>query len=177
MTPEAKQILAQLRDEFYRKFAEVMQRPINLSKDSTLIFNPSLAPIATWLDSQDQFNYLNVYAYTAPDNLTPHRPLTVQISINSPGPAKEVQRKTGYSLNQDWSLTLTVLPEEALGIVHWVASWIHSQGNDSIAIPASVRLKSIPTELANDYQICTQTAWQSLHPEQDAQSSQNLQVA
>lgn len=177
MTPEAKQILAQLRDEFYSKFAEVMKTSVDLSKDSTLIFNPSLAPVATWIDDQARFNYLNFYAFTAPDDLTSDRSLTVQIAINSPGPAKEVARKTGHPLNQDWSLKLTVLPEEALDIVHWVASWIHSQGNDSIAIPAAVRLKALPTQMPSDYQICTLTAWQSLHPDQASPSSAKRQVA
>ncbi|NJN74881.1 MAG: hypothetical protein HC799_19915, partial [Limnothrix sp. RL_2_0] len=74
MTPEAKQILAQLRDEFYSKFAEVMKTSVDLSKDSTLIFNPSLAPVATWIDDQARFNYLNFYACTAPDDLTSDRP-------------------------------------------------------------------------------------------------------
>lgn len=170
MTPEAKQILVQLRETFYAQFATAMKRDVSVTKDNSLIFSPSLAAIASWVDDHQRFNYLSVQAHTAPDALFPDRPLTLQVTINPTSGVftntKSVHKKTGLSLNADWSLNLTVLPEEIVEMAHWVASWIHSQDNDSIAIAAPYRLKVTPTENSDDYQVWTQTAWYSLHPEE-----------
>ncbi|WP_299405636.1 hypothetical protein [Acaryochloris sp. IP29b_bin.148] len=170
MTPDAKQILVQLRETFYAQFAAAMKRDVSVTKDNSLVFSPSLAAIASWVDDQQRFNYLSVTAHTAPDALFPNRPLTLRITINPPSAVmtntKTVHKKTGLNLNQAWSLNLTVLPEELEGITHWVASWIHSQDNDSIAIGAPYRLKVTPTEDDRDYQVWTQSAWYSLNPEE-----------
>lgn len=170
MTPEAKQILVQLRETFYTQFAAAMQRDVSVTKDNSLVFSPSLAAIASWVDDQQRFNYLSVQAHTAPDPLFPKRPLTLRITINPPSGVptntKTVHKKTGLSLNSAWSLNLTVLPEEIVDMAHWVASWVHSQDNDSIAIAAPYRLKVTPTENDSEYQVWTQTAWHSLHPEE-----------
>ncbi|KAI9134540.1 hypothetical protein [Acaryochloris sp. CCMEE 5410] len=170
MTPEAKQILVQLRETFYAQFATAMKRDVSVTKDNSLIFSPSLAAIASWVDDHQRFNYLSVQAHTAPDALFPDRPLTLRVNINPPSGVvtntKSVHKKTGLSLNASWSLNLTVLPEEIVEMAHWVASWIHSQDNDSIAIAAPYRLKVTPTENSDDYQVWTQTAWYSLHPEE-----------
>lgn len=174
MTPEAKQILVQLRDTFYDQFAAAMKREVSITKDNSLVFSPSLAAIASWVDDQQRFNYLSVTAHTSPDPLLPNRPLTLRITINPPGGVitntKTVHKKTGLSLNQAWSLNLTVLPEEIGEMAHWVASWIHSQDNDSIAIAAPYRLKVTPTQDDRDYQVWTQAAWYSLHPEEQQTS-------
>lgn len=170
MTPEAKQILVQLRETFYTQFATAMKRDVSVTKDNSLIFSPSLAAIASWVDDQKRFNYLSVQAHTTPDALFPNRPLTLRITINPSSGVftntKSVHKKTGLGLNSDWSLNLTVLPEEIVDMAHWVASWIHSQDNDSITIAAPYRLKVTPTENNSDYQVWTQTAWYSLHPEE-----------
>lgn len=171
MTPEAKQILAQLRDTFYTQFASAMQQDVSITKDNSLLFSPALAEIASWVDDKQRFNYLSVHAHTAPDYLVPRRPLTLQISINPPSGilanTKTVHKKTGLSLNQSWSLKLTVLPEEIVDMAHWVASWIHSQENDSIAIAPPCCLKVVSTDNESEYQVWTQTAWYSLHAQED----------
>ncbi|NJN39122.1 MAG: hypothetical protein HC790_11055 [Acaryochloridaceae cyanobacterium CSU_3_4] len=173
MTPEAKQILVQLRETFYTQFAAAMKSEVSISRDNTLIFSPSLAAIASWVDDQQRFNYLSVTAHTAPDPLFSNRPLTLRITINPPSGfvtnTKTVHKKTGLALNQAWSLNLTVLPEEMVDMAHWVASWIHSQDNDSLAIAAPHRLQVTSTQDKNEYQAWTQTAWNSLHP--DTQSA------
>lgn len=170
MTPEAKQILVQLRETFYAQFAAAMKREVSVTKDNSLIFSPSLAAIASWVDDQQRFNYLSVQAHTCPDPLFPHRPLTLRIAINPPSGVitntKTVKKKTGLNLNSSWSFNLTVLPEEIVDMAHWVASWIHSQDNDSVAIAAPYRLKVAPTEDDSDYQVWTQTAWDCLNPEE-----------
>ncbi|WP_299487641.1 hypothetical protein [Acaryochloris sp. IP29b_bin.137] len=172
MTPEAKQILVQLRETFYTQFAAAMKRDVSVTKDNSLVFSPSLAAIVSWVDDQQRFNYLSVQAHTAPDPLYPGRPLTLRITINPPSGiitnTKTVQKKMGLSLNSSWSLNLTVLPEEIVDMAHWVASWIHAQDNDSIAIAAPYRLKVTPTEDDREYPVWTQTAWYCLHPEEQA---------
>lgn len=169
MTPEAKQILVQLRETFYAQFAAAMKQDVSVSKDNALVFSPSLSAIASWVDDQKRFNYLSVTAHTTPDSLFPNRPLTLRIVINPPGGlitnTKTVHKKTGLGINQAWSLDLTVLPEEIVDMAHWVASWIHSQDNDSVTIAAPYRLKVAPTEEFSAYQVWTQTAWYSLNPE------------
>ncbi len=172
MTPEAKQILVQLRETFYTQFATAMKRDVSVTKDNSLIFSPSLAAIASWVDDHQRFNYLSVQAHTTPDALFPDRPLTLRITINPQSGVftntKSVHKKTGLGLNSAWSLNLTVLPEEIVDMAHWVASWIHSQDNDSITIAAPYRLKVTPTDNNSDYQVWTQTAWYSLNPEEQA---------
>lgn len=169
MTPEAKQILVQLREAFYDQFATAMKREVAITKDNSLVFSPSLAAIASWTDDHQRFNYLSVSAHTTPDSLLPQRPLTLCITINPPSGVltntKSVHKKTGLSINQSWSLNLTVLPEEIADMAHWVASWIHSQDNDSVAIAAPYRLKVTPTPHDSEYQVWTQAAWGCLNPE------------
>ena len=174
MTPDAKNILVQLRETFYTQFATAMKREVSVTKDNSLIFSPSLAAIASWVDDQQRFNYLSVSAHSAPDSLFPHRSLTLRITINPPGGVitniKTVHKKTGLPLNSAWSLSLTVLPEEIGDMAHWVASWIHSQDNDSITIAAPYRLHVTSTVDDSEYQVWTQAAWHSLNPEEQQNS-------
>jgi len=169
MTPEAKQILVQLREAFYDQFAIAMKREVAITKDNALVFSPSLAAIASWVDDHQRFNYLSVNAHTTPDSFFPKRPLTLRIAINPPSGVltntKSVHKKTGLGINQSWSLNLTVLPEEIAEMAHWVASWIHAQDNDSVAIAAPYRLKVTPIQNDSEYQVWTQTAWCCLNPE------------
>ncbi len=175
MTPEAKNILVHLREAFYTQFAAAMKRDVSIAKDNSLIFSPSLAAVASWVDDQQRFNYLSVNAHTTPDALFPDQPLTLRVTINPPSGVitntKSVHKRTRLSLNSSWSLNLTVLPAEMEEMAHWVASWVHSQDNESVAIAAPYRLKVVPTPDASDYQVWTQTAWNCLHPEEQQNAS------
>ena len=170
MTPEAKNILVHLREAFYAQFAAAMKRDVSVTKDNSLIFSPSLAAVASWVDDQQRFNYLSISAHTTPDSLCPNQPLTLRVTINPPSGVitntKSVHKKTRLSLNSSWSLSLTVLPEEIENMAHWVASWVHSQDNESVAIAAPYRLKVMPNPDISEYQVWTQTAWNALNPEE-----------
>ena len=130
MTPEAIRIIAQLRREFFTKFAAKMEVPVSITNGSSSTGNP---PMASWIDDRQRLNYLRIYVYTAPDELMPERPFILRLSVNKGGGVATASkwRRDYRGLNQDWHFELTLLPEEMLDFLPWLVSFVKSQGQGS----------------------------------------------
>ena len=133
MTPEAIRIVAQLRREFYSRFAAAMEVPVSITKGSSSTGNP---PLASWIDDRRRLNYLRIYVYTAPDELTPERPFILRLSVNKGGGVGVAPkwRRDYQGLNQDWHFELTLLPEEILDFLPWMISLVKSYERDSASL-------------------------------------------
>lgn len=125
MTPETIRIITQLRREFYTLFAAAMKVPVSITNGSSSTGNP---PIASWIDNRRRLNYLRIYAYSAPDDLTPERPFILQLSVNKGGGVAGATkwRRDYQGLNQDWHFQLTLLPEQILDFLPWLVSLVKS---------------------------------------------------
>lgn len=125
MNPEAKHIVSELRSEFYSLFAATMKTPVKISSTSY----SSNSPIASWIDKREQLNYVNIYAYTAPDEINPLRPFILRLAINKSAlqfmMAKKWQKSRG--LNLLWEFELTILPTEILDFLPWIVSLVEAQ--------------------------------------------------
>ncbi len=125
MTPESIRVLSGLRNEFYTRFSSTMNIPVKISGSS---YN-SISFVASWIDEKEQLNYLNIYAYTAPDELLIQRPFILRIAINkgagSMGFARYGQAFRG--INQSWQFELTVLPTELLDFLPWVVALVKTK--------------------------------------------------
>ncbi|MGB7415301.1 MAG: hypothetical protein WA902_13935 [Thermosynechococcaceae cyanobacterium] len=133
MTPEATSILTSLREDFYELFQAKMKMTVKVSKGKSLIFNPSMAPIVSWVDVQERINYLSIYAHTAPDQLIPQRPLLLRVAVNR-WPTTSGQGNKGQKESQnntDWSWELTLLPEEMMAFAPWLARWIEADSRSA----------------------------------------------
>lgn len=132
MTPESIRVLSKLRSDFYSLFVSTMNVPVKISGSS---YN-SVSFIASWIDDRDQLNYLNIYAYTAPDELLlERRPFILRVAINK-GIGSVVFARQGQlcrGLNQRWQFELTVLPEEIMDFLPWVVSLIKAKAKGSSA--------------------------------------------
>jgi hypothetical protein len=122
MTPESIRLLSSLRSEFYTQFVAAMQVPVKISGSS---YN-SISFVASWLDNREQLNYLNIYAYTAPDELSVNRPFILRVAINkgagNMGFARQGQAFRG--VNQKWQLELTLLPDQLIDFLPWVVDLV-----------------------------------------------------
>lgn len=132
MTPEAKHIVSELRREFYSLFAAAMTTPVSITSTSY----SSNSPIASWIDDRQKLNYVNIYAYSAPDEFNPLRPFILRLAINKSAlqfmMGKKWQKSRG--LNLGWDFELTVLPREILDFLPWIISLVedHDQLRPSL---------------------------------------------
>ncbi|MBD2355074.1 hypothetical protein H6G41_10660 [Tolypothrix sp. FACHB-123] len=142
MTPEAKHIINELRHEFYSLFAVAMKMPVRISSTSY----SSNSPIASWIDDKQQLNYVNIYAYTAPDEFNPLRPFILRLAINKSAlqfmMGKKWQKSRG--LNLLWDFELTVLPKEILDFLPWIVSLIEAHNQ---VVPPLIQSPPHPFEL------------------------------
>lgn len=159
MTPEAKHIVNELRREFYSLFAAAMNMPVMITGTSY----SSNSPIASWMDDRRRLNYVNVYAYTAPDEFIPLRPFILRLAINkSAGRVMMVKKgQECRGLNAVWDFELTVLPREILDFLPWVVNLVeaHDKSLPSLLVspPHPFELKLPALELCN--QAWTEKAW------------------
>lgn len=129
MTPEAKRIVGELRSEFYSLFAAAMNVPVRI----TGVSYSSNSPIASWVDDRQRLNYVNIYAYTAPDEFFPDRPFLLRVAINKSA-GRVMTGKQGQEcqgLNRRWDFELTVLPEEILDFLPWIVSLVEAYDKGS----------------------------------------------
>lgn len=121
MTPETIRIVTQLRDEFYASFAASMKVPVTITNRSSYASTPSMA---SWVDNEQRLNYVCVYAYTAPDELVPHRPFILRVAVNKGAEMGAIARRgRGYQrVNRRKHFELTVLPSEILDFLPWIVS-------------------------------------------------------
>ena len=160
VTPEAKRIVGELRDEFYSLFAAAMNVPVRIIGASY----SSNSPIASWVDDRQRLNYVNIYAYIAPDELIPKRPFLLRVAINkSSGRVTIVkQGQECRGLNREWDFELTVLPEEILDFLPWIVRLVktYDKGSPSLlqAPPHPFTFNNSNMLLSND--AWTQSAWQ-----------------
>jgi hypothetical protein len=124
MTPEAKHIVSELRREFYSLFAAAMKTPVNISSTSY----SSNSPIASWIDDSQKLNYVNIYAYTAPDEFNPLRPFILRLAINKSALQFMMRKKWQQypGLNLLWNFELTLLPKETLDFLPWIVSLVEA---------------------------------------------------
>jgi hypothetical protein len=159
VTPEAKHIVNELRREFYSLFAAAMDMPVMITGTSY----SSNSPIASWMDDRRRLNYVNVYAYTAPDEFIPLRPFILRLAINkSAGRVMMVKKgQECRGLNAVWDFELTVLPKEILDFLPWIVSLVeaHDKSSPSLLVspPHPFELKLPALELCN--QAWTEKAW------------------
>ncbi|HEY9747735.1 MAG TPA: hypothetical protein V6C63_03605 [Allocoleopsis sp.] len=131
MTPETIRIISRLRQEFYSLFAAAMSVPVKISGSS---YN-STSLVASWTDTSQYLNYVNIYAYTAPDALQSERPFILRLTINRGAGDIAVARKgpSCQGLNRKWSFELTVLPEEILDFLPWIVSLVEAKAKGLLA--------------------------------------------
>jgi hypothetical protein len=132
MTPETVRTIAQIRQEFYALFTETMDTPVTVVNRNSYSSNFS---IAFWFDGHQRLNYLCIFAYTAPDQLIPDRPLTLRLVMNTGGDALVITRykKGNQELNRNWRFQLILLPEEVLSLLPWIVNLIRFYDADSVA--------------------------------------------
>jgi hypothetical protein len=154
MTPEAANILNSLREDFYDLFQAEMKVPVKLSKGKSLIFNPSMAPVTSWIDKRNRINCLAVYAHAAPDTLIPHRPLILRIAVNQwPNTSNQASKNLkDPQFNRDWGWELSLLPEQIMDFAPWLASWIEAESRSTELMqrpPHALEFFPHPTQVAN----------------------------
>ena len=155
MTPEAVQMVSNLRREFYTLFAAAMNVPVKISGSS---YNRS-SSIASWVDEREQLNYVSIYAYTAPDNLLVERPFILRVAINKgAGGITFFKRDQPHQgMNHGWHFELTVLPEELLAFIPWVVSLVKAKTKDP---NLSLQEPPYPVKLNNTTSVLLSTeAW------------------
>ncbi len=172
MTPEAANILNALREDFYDLFQAKMKLPVKISKGKSLIFNPSMAPVTSWVDTFNRVNCLAIYAHSAPDQLIPHRPLILRIAVNQwPNTSSQASKKNHKDpqFNRDWAWELSLLPEQIMAFAPWLASWIEadSRSTELLQRPPHA-LEFFPHPKTQSAHIAwTQTAWEAMEADQD----------
>ncbi len=165
MTPEAIRIISQIRSEFYSGFASAMNMAVSITTSHPSTGNP---PIAFWLDDRQQFNYLRVYAYKAPDELLPERPFILRLSVNKGGGIATAAkwRRGCRGLNQGWHFELTLLPEEMMDFLPWLVRLVKYQPSDYASFlsepPHPFHLTT--AKLSSLKEAWTQKAWQESKP-------------
>ncbi|PZD72116.1 hypothetical protein C1752_04007 [Acaryochloris thomasi RCC1774] len=153
MTPEAANILSSLRESFYDLFQTEMKVPVKLSKGKSLIFNPSMAPVTSWVDRHNRVNCLAIYAHAAPDSLIPQRPLILRIAVNQwPNTANQASKNVkDPQFNRDWSWELSLLSEQMMDFAPWLASWIEAESRSTELMQRSPHaLKFFPHPIAQN---------------------------
>lgn len=165
MTPEAIRIISQIRGEFYSGFAAAMNMSVSITTSHPSTGNP---PIAFWIDDRQQFNYLRVYAYKAPDELLPERPFILRLSVNKGGGIATAAkwRRGCRGLNQGWYFELTLLPEEVMDFLPWLVSFVkHQQSDCASFLPEPPHpFHFTTTKLSSLKEAWTQKAWQESKP-------------
>ncbi|MEH1891361.1 MAG: hypothetical protein V7K92_18550 [Nostoc sp.] len=159
MNSEVKHIVSELRREFYSNFAAAMNMPVIITGTSY----SSNSPIASWMDYRERLNYVNIYAYTAPDEFVPFRPFILRLAINKSAGRVTTFRKGQVcrGLNLVWDFELTVLPKEILDFLPWIVNLVeaHDKGSSLLlqSPPHSFELKVPEVEFFNN--AWTQKAW------------------
>lgn len=133
MTPETKRIVGELRNEFYHLFATAMNTPVKIIGASY----SNNSPIAAWVDHTQRMNYINIYAYTAPDDFIPKRPFLLRVAINKSAGritfGKQAQDCQG--LNCEWDFALTLLPAEIIDFLPGIVSLIKAHDRNLKCLP------------------------------------------
>ncbi|MHC5848954.1 hypothetical protein [Nostoc sp.] len=159
MNPEAKHIVSELRREFYSNFAAAMNMPVMITGTSY----SSNSPIASWMDHRDRLNYINVYAYTAPDEFVPFRPFILRLGINKSAGRVAVLRKGQVcrGLNLVWDFQLTVLPKEILDFLPRIVNLVETHDkNPSLLLQSPPHLFELEVpEVGLFDNAWTQKAW------------------
>ncbi|UBF26973.1 hypothetical protein K9N68_03030 [Kovacikia minuta CCNUW1] len=99
-----------------------MKLPVKVGHSSSYL-------IASWIDDNYQLNYINIYAYLAPDDLLNQRPFILRLAINKGIGNIALFKRDQFcqGLNQNWHFELTVLPEEILDFLPWIVSLIKAK--------------------------------------------------
>jgi hypothetical protein len=160
VTPEAKHTVSELRLKFYSLFAAAMNVPMRVTGASY----SSNSPIVFWVDDRQRLNYMNVYAYTAPDEFIPLRPFILRLAINKSA-FRDMIVKKGLKyrgLNRAWNFELTLLPREILDFLPWIVSLVeaYDKGSPSLLVspPHPFEFQMPAVGLLN--QAWTEKAWE-----------------
>ncbi|MBD1863102.1 MULTISPECIES: hypothetical protein [Trichocoleus] len=154
MTPETIRIISNLRQEFYSLFVAEMAVPVKISGSS---YNSS-SLVASWTDASQYLNYVNIYAYSAPDAFQSERPFILRLAINKGAGDIAVARKGPLcrGLNRKWCFELTILPEEILEFLPWVVSLVEAKAKGSLS---SVEEPPYPVTFSDTNSAFTTEAW------------------
>jgi len=162
MMPRAAALVSELRNRFYAYFAAAMPLPVILNQKNS----STNQGIVTWIDQWQRLNYLYIYAYTAPDDLIPQRPLILRTSINRGADTTPTsrQRRGSQGQNEEWSFDLTLLPEELLEFVPWMVGLADSQASQrQVMVPETPRPLIFQTSQGPSFNDAwTQRAWDCL---------------
>jgi hypothetical protein len=159
MNQQAKNIISELRYKFYSNFVAAMNMPVIVTGTSY----SSNSPIASWMDHSQRLNYINVYAYTAPDEFVPLRPFILRLAINKSAGRVATFRKGQVcrGLNLMWDFELTLLPKEILDFLPWIVNLVeaHDKGSPLLlqSPPHAFELKVPEFGVFNN--AWTQKAW------------------
>lgn len=136
MTPETIRTISQVRQEFYTAFAAAIDAPVNITKGNLYSSN---TPRVSWTDRYQRLNYICVYAHVAPDQLLPDRPLILRLGVNKGLGLESVRRgKDSQQISQKLlRFELTLLPDEILDFVPWLASLLQSsvKSHEAMELP------------------------------------------
>jgi len=154
MTPEAIRLVSNLRREFYSLFSTEMNVPIKISSSS---YNSS-SSIASWVDEKERLNYINIYAYKAPDALLNQRPFILRIAINKGAGNITIPRQAQIcrGLNKGWQFELTVLPEEILDFLPWLVGLVKAKAKGASSF---AEVPPYPVNLDTSNVIFSTAAW------------------
>jgi len=158
MSPETIRSVAHIRQEFYRQFAELIAVPVNINQEKN--YGSTLSKVS-WLDEQNHSNYVCIYAHIAPDTLFPDRPLILRLAVNngmeymSTHQASRVQTRIAKKVR----VNVTLLPEEVLDFLPWVASLFTASASDS-RYDEQVTLPPYPLSVEGAGGLCQQV-WTS----------------
>jgi hypothetical protein len=154
VTPETIRMICTLRREFYSLFVAAMHVPVKISGSA---YNSS-SLIASWVDANERLNYLNIYAYTAPDELFSQRPFILRLAINKGAGNIAIARRSPScrGLNKEWDFELTVLPEEVLDFLPWVVSLVETKTK---GLRSSVQETPLPVVFKTSNITLTTEAW------------------
>ena len=137
---EASKLTTHLRREFTHRLAASLPMPAGVRRVPGV-------PIAYWLDPSGRLNHARVDAHMAPCREERDCPLILRISINYLAldhhqaiirrMGWESEYKGGYGSSVGWAYELTVLPEQILDFVPWIASLAvaHAAHDESRLLP------------------------------------------
>jgi hypothetical protein len=107
-----------------------------------------------------------VYAYSAPDDLFPGRPLILRLSINKGVEIVDMPKfgKKRQGRSRKWYFELTLLPEEVIDFLPWIVDLVqaHDQGFGSFNQDPPHPLDLRSSKSSSPYRAQTQKAMNML---------------
>ncbi|ASC73344.1 hypothetical protein XM38_043080 [Halomicronema hongdechloris C2206] len=154
MAPDTIRAVTEIRQEFYRRFADLMAVPVSINSEKAYGSTPSKV---SWVDEQNHSNYICVYAHLAPDMLFPDRPLILRLAVNNGMEymAAKSMSRTRAGLMRKIKVNVTLLPEEILAFLPWLSTLVSCSTSD---FHQTLTEPPYPLSIENSAGLCHQ-AW------------------